>query len=751
MPISIINRKFYDYKGNGRSFYRADVGDYHRVNINIDESVMVTSGASAYLQLNPIDNIITWSGGDWETEGFCQGDIVRCIKYTSGGGMITDWYATIQAINQDELDIDSCPTWIDQQNGEIFRIYKVFPRQGLLIDINHVPNGQVGNEFSQIDGEVTRWKFDLTTFSVGGAIYGTPVGKQSGQHVIMARLIWDSDNNGVRSYILTIDYLVSPINFPTLFNNANCQKLYIKQTWESILGNPNNVTVYIDSHNGDTGWFDEPFNTGSVISYLVQGVNSIDYQNESYFSVIVECPFGELGIGSCYVPQDEAYYKHRTYPQSFMSMNIGTTQIWGAGMTISSFNNEFGAYYQIEILNVNNIGGQQYQLDLRFMPSQDFADFMEGRDDGDRSFKLWIRADDTNLLVFDDQLTKVLPVGDKLKFEQEKFLYHNQNYVETTNSSSGCEANIEDDVAFTGAFQIPYFSQCDGLSASIISRNGATDEEFTLNSVNFSFDQIPMLLGKYQLNEVAPVVSTLPTTSLKQNALLYLDPPYNNANDEYGVRIYYPFLFRWEDWLSQPNASNDFYPNKTKNWYPYDSTTDWQLELKIVLTREGLTHEYRQGLKLKNYDTDPNIFQEIELILDSTNQSVGVITEGMLMRVKATHTIMNGMAWDIDNTWGMITIEPTESSPRWISSTIVPFDNNTSNPLTPLSGLYCDLQIVGPVAIMECYFDPNQINLENGCKFTTKIKGCFVTPIGKQKSDGTIKQKSDGIIKVKAE
>jgi len=26
---------------------------------------------------------------------------------------------------------------------------------------------------------------------------------------------------------------------------------------------------------------------------------------------------------------------------------------------------------------------------------------------------------------------------------------------------------------------------------------------------------------------------------------------------------------------------------------------------------------------------------------------------------------------------------------------------------------------------MECYFNPDLINLENGCKFTTKIKGCL--------------------------
>jgi hypothetical protein len=75
----------------------------------------------------------------------------------------------------------------------------------------------------------------------------------------------------------------------------------------------------------------------------------------------------------------------------------------------------------------------------------------------------------------------------------------------------------------------------------------------------------------------------------------------------------------------------------------------------------------------------------------------------------------------------MITIEPTESAPRWISSTAIDYDGNLLNPLTPITGLTATLTFPSPeVAQIECFFDPNKINLSNGAKFTTKIKGCYV-------------------------
>jgi hypothetical protein len=106
---------------------------------------------------------------------------------------------------------------------------------------------------------------------------------------------------------------------------------------------------------------------------------------------------------------------------------------------------------------------------------------------------------------------------------------------------------------------------------------------------------------------------------------------------------------------------------------------------------------------------------------------VQVIVDGELHRIIATHTNLDASAWDVSNIWGMITIEPTESSPRWICSTIIDIDGNSLNPLSPITGLTATLTFLTPnVAKIECFFDPGKINLTNGVKFTTKIKGCYV-------------------------
>jgi hypothetical protein len=172
------------------------------------------------------------------------------------------------------------------------------------------------------------------------------------------------------------------------------------------------------------------------------------------------------------------------------------------------------------------------------------------------------------------------------------------------------------------------------------------------------------------------------------------------------------------------NANNDFYPDdKTKNWVPFGTFPNWILRTRIELSKNALQYIFTQPITILDYDSEPLIDQTIELFVDSTNQNVQIVTDGLLMRVVGTHTLLNGSSFDPLNTFGMITIEPTESSPRWMCSSVVPFDNNINNPLTPMSTLFCDMTFPVPdVCRLECFFDPTKIDLSNGVKFTTKIK-----------------------------
>ena len=190
--------------------------------------------------------------------------------------------------------------------------------------------------------------------------------------------------------------------------------------------------------------------------------------------------------------------------------------------------------------------------------------------------------------------------------------------------------------------------------------------------------------------------------------------------------MYYPYLYNWRYWIAQANADGDFYPDQqTQNWVPYGNTGTWGLRTFVEYNLNGSAYRYTDDLTILDYDSDANIVQDIQLKRNDPLTNVNVIIEGEMMRVVATHTITSG-TWKQTDIWGMITIEPTESSPRYISSTAIDYDGDLSNPLTPLSGLRCDLTFpTNDVARLEWFFDPTKINLNNGVKFTTKIKGCI--------------------------
>jgi hypothetical protein len=80
-------------------------------------------------------------------------------------------------------------------------------------------------------------------------------------------------------------------------------------------------------------------------------------------------------------------------------------------------------------------------------------------------------------------------------------------------------------------------------------------------------------------------------------------------------------------------------------------------------------------------------------------------------------------------------------------STVVPYDYNPSNPLSPITGLLVNIDYPSPnVAVMECYFDPTIMDLSNGVKFTTKIKGCASEELLTQKitTDNVVKETTYG-------
>lgn len=728
MPIQIINKTFTDIFGNNLGFYQANAGDTTRLTMTIHSSILINSQDSPLqLDLSVYPYEITSPSLSWIEEGFRLNDTVQIRIYDQFNATPLNTYtSTILYITDNVIGINQMYGWFDITQQQYVVIQTVGrDRDTLDILANQVLNNTAGSEFSLIDGEVTRLSFTgIDSTPIGTTLNAIQTGNKSGQFDVNARLKRLANPGGnKRAYELTYTFINSGAYDSNWFFTSNCLKNYIKLEWASLANEPYGKTIKVLNDNANTGWFNEAHNTSVIDATLVQGISFLDYQYTTTGQFVIDSASTDFGFGGCYISIDDAYYKNKPISQSQITMAIPTTSFL-IGVPIASSLNEFGAGYTLEITNISTVG-TVHTIDFEFIPNAAFGTWFDSLELGNRQFYLWAKYGNVNLLIFNGQMETQPPVGGPFTPIKAQFFDHSEQLVEPVSDIGGFTGNIEDDVAFSGTFLLEKGQVYESITARIEAYNSVTDEKFTLNNVFFDFTSVPYNGTQHLLNITIPVQSQLPTTSVKRDASLLLYPSLDTVTD-YGIVLYFPFLYRWEYWLAQTNADSDFYPNdQTKNWFPYDSTGDWSVRLHVELIKDGLAYVFDNDVTINNYDSTPIIDQTIELYRVSTGQNVGVVIEGELHKVVATHTLTDGTGWNPLDVWGMITIEPTESSPRYMVSTVVPYDYNPNNPLTPITGTLVNIDFPSPdVAVMECYFDPSVIDLTNGVKFTTKIKGC---------------------------
>jgi len=748
MPIIQTNVTYRDLFNTSRNFLQSNVGDPNDFSIDFDESISVTANNANYITNNQTTDILEWSGGSWLDEGFRNGDIITITVYTISTGAIIDFInTTVEWINGEQMKVVSTTaSWYTIPNSTAVIFVSGRKREGLTLNVNMVGNGSVGNQFSIIDGQVTGFYFDLTP--AGPSYIGTQFGLRSGMFITSATLTENSSVSGVRNYTMRISFIQSGLYNSANYNFDNCLKLYARMNWESLLGEPFNNTEFICSLDANTGWFDQAFNTGIIDATLVQGINEIAFDNPTTGNFVIESSSSIYAIGSAYVSGDDSYYKNVPDSQSRLTMNI-PTQVPTLGIPILS-ETILNRGYQLEITSVVQ-SGNQYTFNFVFTPNNIFKAWADTLSQGNRTMYIWCRMGDVNVLVFSGQMTSAPAVTKELNLEVADFIDHSDNTTDATALVSGYGGNVEDDIAFIGKVFLRNYNVTTYLNIGIEAYNFNTGDTFTLQQSNLSWANIPQVNGIYPVNAVIPINSELPTTSEKINALIVRDTSLDTSLG-YGVKIYYPFLLNWRYWLAQNNANADFYPDlQTQNWVPYGNTNDWRLRLRLELDINDENYEFLDEVAIKDYDSEPDIIQQIALYRETDLATeVNVIVEGEMMRIVGQNIHTSGASWIQDSVWGMITIEPTESSPRWISSTILPYDLNTQNPLSPISGLLCELTFPSPdVARLECAFDPSKINLNNGVKFTMKIKGCNDGSVNKLTTTGVAKRTTSGDNKIK--
>lgn len=726
MPILISSIDFKDMFSVNRTFYQANAGDKQTFTCTITENIAIAETPSVLMTYFAGINQVNLSGANFLTEGFEAGDEIEIIIYNSNGNIHHTNTVDIVSVTATSMIVNALLTW-KSGTQYVYIIAKQkggSKRNGLELNLNFVPQSGAINANSLIDGSVNRILFNLTGTINGQTVTGNQVNIRSGQYAVSATITDQTTYpNKTRTYDLEVEFIQNGAMLPSSFDFGGCLKPYFGLVWQRTYGNPNNNLTHVICDNANTGWFDEPYNTGVANASLVSGITTLEFNTVQTGTISIDSASTSFGFGAGYIPVDANYYKNQTVDQSELSMFV-ETQTSTAPIILTSPLNPSGAGYTLEFSNPVTVGTVT-TWDWEFTPNAAFITFMDGQSIGDRLFYIWAKYGTMNLLLFADQLSEQPPAPGVLDMIIHRFTDHSQNFDDDNTTKFGFEGNIEDDIAFIGKFLVPINATMKYTKAEIWAVNSVTNEEFLLNSSYFDFTSVPKVGGYYPINQSQTVITTLPTTSEKLTAQLERDPSVDTITD-YGIRVYLPFFYSWEYWINQPNAAPIFYPNRqTRNWYPYGTETNWDLQLRITADINSLDHIYSENIVIKNYDSDPNINQTMTLQVVSTAQNVNVIVEGELHYVVATH-LTTGV-WDQSTVWGMITVEPTEGAPRWICSTVVPFDNNQANPLTPITGAFATLTFSAPnLAVITCYFDPSKINLTNGVKFTSKIKGCYV-------------------------
>lgn len=732
MPVQIDQSNFTDAFGNVTPFYVSNVGDEIDVKLQL-RSIIRMSSIGNPLTLDPSINTVT-SPTSWIDEGFRVNDWVYIVRYASGGTALGDWWSYITFVDDTVCDFTAMPEWANLQNQEFMTFTVVdgngsftpVARQDMEVQINHIKNSLTFGEFSLIDGEATRVLLQgLGTMIVGQTVNGVIVGNQSGQFLKSAEITRIGDVQNWFAHDLKLTFINSGAYDVTWFQSSECLKLFIRSLWARFTGEPLARAEVIYNGNANTGFFNEAHNSSVTDAEIVQGISELDYCVPTTATIIIDGPLLSIGMGGMYISTDDNYYQNQVPSQTSLTMAIPTTIINTFFVPVSSEQNPSGAGYDIELISFTQIGSIS-TIEITFTPNTAFSTFMDGVDDGDRLFYLWIKCGNLNLAVFEGQLSCDPPVGGALPMITDYgYLDHSQNYDTINGIKTGFDADTEDDIAYTGTFLLTKNEIYETFSSKIEAFDTATSDDFTLQLATFSFNGVPISSdGRYLLDESQTIITTLPNTSVKLEAKLTLEPALDTPT-EYGVRIYYPFLCRWEYWLNLNGVNVDFYPNFDKNWEQYDNIGTWQVRTELQLIKDGLAYVHDNTLIINPYDNEPIINSAIELEqIVSPFQIVNTVIIGQTFILRGTHELANPLnSWNQANVWGMVTVEPFQSSRRWICSTVLETDGNTSNPLTPITGLFASLTFPNQyTAIIECHFNSDLIDLSNGVKFTSKIK-----------------------------
>ena len=478
MGVKIINRSYksqYRAAAQDTDWLLGNVGDWIRLNLEIEVAVEMIGSVSNSVMINNEENTISLNNGaSWSSYGFDIGDTV------------TMTYDEMEDANNDGTYVTtpvSLSIVISNLYGNVLEYISnyTFPQtmlpsdrgnlkwENLKFTTNSEPEGikfkytLLSNENYQsqvlssfIDSSITEFSYAGVNSLVIGA---SPTamnsnGMQSGMAIDNCSIEKTAVSGHKYSYIITCDFMLSSIfedisNLEdiiapsVLFNAGSLTDNFLVEMFPKW-NNPN-VSIKNDllhtARLGNTGWFNENYNgldNDFTLDNIVYKNNTGDVIETVDFTqvTIVEAEISgiqnlnvasEFGFGFAWIPENEEDFHSKNTP-FHKNLLINTIGDYGNGAINLDQNTgatvfdgfSFGTA-KMNIVAQNNIMFSSdvagiVKIRIRLEPNSDFTTLFNSKDESDRKFVLWCSvADNTTVINFSNRVSVLLDFGTMVK------------------------------------------------------------------------------------------------------------------------------------------------------------------------------------------------------------------------------------------------------------------------------------------------------------------------------------------------
>jgi hypothetical protein len=730
MPIKLVSKSYTDIYGNSSSNYKANAGDKIVSKLTISSDIYVRSGSQNTMSFDRFDGILMQTQGDFLELGFRKGMTLNWVTVNESNVVQATYSATIDDVYPLYLVVSggSLPNLNNTStNSYIWALYSNSTHDEINLSLNFTDGeNPTSVPDSLIDGEVSRFSYQgLTALSVGSTANLTQLGKKSGQFAITnttIKRLADSTNvyvtgRSVRNYEVSFTTIFSGMLFEDMFIGKKYLKQFAQLDFRVVSSETITPSTISIDEECDTGWFNEAYNTEipKVLS-ASSDVTTLYYNASNTITATIQVKgttTTQLEIGSVYETLDDTYNLNKAESQSdklFLlktgligTANIGTTYTSSGITPYTIILNNFSY--------VDSEGNRTFTVEFSFVPST-FGTFIEGRGDSDRLFYLWLKAENYNYLIFGDNLEYKYEIGVEITPDLSSVFNHsyNLNYSDLTTPIECNDINIEDDLGFIADFELFDTDENSLVKSSIVVKNSSTDFEFVLDSIEFDISQQDL---NYWITQTITLNNNLPQSSEKKIA--YLIPKIGEGRL---FRLYYPFIINWTYWQQLVNTHPYFVSQNISNndWFNFQ-VSPWSLKIKTEIVRNDKTDWFYKDISIKDYD-DSTVVSDIQIFEYSTMNELTQLKQDVQILIRATHTSPSVWATDV---YGQITIEPKESSPRWVMSTEIDTNTDNVNPLYGINDNKLTTSGLGTnVIVFECLLDMTKLSSFNFC-ITSKI------------------------------